>query len=440
MILSGALASDVELKRFFVEAQAAAQLDHAGIVPIHEIGQYNGQHFYTMALVEGSNLTTRLREGPMPPREAAVLVRQLAQAVEYAHSKGIIHRDLKPQNILLDREGHPKITDFGLAKQLHADDALTATGEVVGTPSYMAPEQATGRISELGPGVDVYALGALLYASLTGRPPFQAASVVETLKQVVETDPAPLRLLNSQVDRDLETICMKCLEKEPRRRYLSAQALAADLECYLEGNSINARSFNALERVARTLERSQIDEGYDAWSTILFWWSAIVLVGQLGMMGLIALGMPRWAIHGMLAVQLLGMAVPVWLFGSWHTLTASPAQRQLWSIGVGFIIACLVAGPVETNLIGMEKMYQFYYVPQVLVLSGLCFFVLGSNYWGWLYALSFSFFAWSYLSSLYPPLGPIGLCVLWSFSLALIGARLRWRMKVNAASKSSADL
>lgn len=224
----------------------------------------------------------------MSSRDAADLVRQLGLAVDYAHSQGILHRDLKPQNVLLDRDGKPKITDFGLAKQLHSDDGLTATGEVIGTQLY-GPGTGGRQEHRTWTCRRVSALGAILYALLTGRPPFQTASVIETLKQVVETDPAPLRLLNRQVDRDLETICMKCLEKEPRRRYVTARALTDDLSRYLEGNSINARSFNALERVVRSLERSQIDEGYDSWSTILFWWAGIVLVCQLGVAAVIYL-------------------------------------------------------------------------------------------------------------------------------------------------------
>ena len=438
MILSGSLASEMEIKRFFVEAQAAARLNHPGIVSIHEIGQHEGQHFFTMTLIEGASLIDRLRDGPLPPREAASLVREIAQAVEYAHSNGVLHRDLKPQNILIDRvTGQPKVTDFGLAKQLGTGDGLTATGEVLGTPSYMSPEQAVGKVSELGPQVDVYALGAILYALLAGRPPFQTASVMETLKQVVETDPAPLRLLNRQVDRDLETICMKCLEKDPQRRYATAQALADDLARYLDGNSINARSFNALERVARSLERSQIDEGYESWSTILFWWSGIVLVSQVGFFVVIAWKFPRIVIYGMLALQLIAMALPVWAFRAWHSLTANVAQRQLWSIGTGFLITCMIAGPIQQNLMGVDKMYEFHFMPIITVLSGFCLYVLGSNYWGWLYGVSFLFFLWAYVSSLYPPMSPLGFGLLWSFSLALIAARLKRSALRSLGSKSA---
>ena len=227
MILAGQLAGDDEVKRFHLEAEAAANLDHPGIVPIYEIGEHEGQHFFSMGFVEGTSLAAKVADGPLPPREAATLTMQVAEAVQFAHEKGVIHRDLKPANVLLDAQGQPKVTDFGLAKKLQADSGLTHTGQVMGTPSYMPPEQAEGK--NVGPAADVYALGAILYCLLTGRPPFQAATPMDTLMQVVGQDPVPVRQLNATVPRDLETICLKCLEKEPRRRYASARALAEDL-------------------------------------------------------------------------------------------------------------------------------------------------------------------------------------------------------------------
>ena len=271
--------------------------------------------------------------------------------------------------------------------------------------------------------VRAHALHSWLFAG--SRQQKLERSTISTLKQVVETDPAPVRLLNRQVDRDLETICMKCLEKDPRRRYATARALTEDLSRYLEGNSISVRSFNALERVVRSLERSQIDEGYDAWSTILFWWAGIVLVCQLGVAAVIYLHYPPLVVHGMLAIQITAMAVPVISLRAWHHLTASAAQRQLWAIGAGFLLSCVVLGPVMQNLMGLEKMYEFYYMPPIVVLSGLCLFILGSNYWGWLYGMSLLFFVWAYACSFNPPISPVGFGILWSSSLALIAWRLR---------------
>jgi hypothetical protein len=251
MILAGQLADEVDVKRFYTGAEAAANLDHPGIVRIYEVGQHEGQHYFSMSLVEGRSLAQRLADGPMPPLQAAALMTEVARAIEYAHSRGVIHRDLKPGNILLDQDSRPRVTDFGLAKNLESDSELTGSGQVMGTPSYMPPELARGNRSEVGTAADVYALGATLYALLTGRPPFQAATAMETLLQVVGEKPVPPRRLNAAIPRDLETICMKCLEKAPQRRYASARALAGDLERYLSGQPIQARPVGMLEAAAK---------------------------------------------------------------------------------------------------------------------------------------------------------------------------------------------
>ena len=203
MILSGQLAGDEDIQRFHTEAEAAAKLDHPGIVPIYEIGQFEGQHFFSMGFVEGQSLAGRLANGPLPPRDAAELTSKIATAVAYAHQQGVIHRDLKPANVLLDTNGQPRITDFGLARKLEGDSNLTGTGQILGTPSYMPPEQAAGQTDEVTPAADVYSLGAILYALLTGRPPFQAANIMDTLRQVLEQDPVAPRQFNAGISRDL---------------------------------------------------------------------------------------------------------------------------------------------------------------------------------------------------------------------------------------------
>jgi WD40 repeat protein/tRNA A-37 threonylcarbamoyl transferase component Bud32 len=258
MILSGNLASDEEIKRFYAEAEAAAQLDHPGIVPIYEVGELGGQHYFSMAFIEGGTLAARIREGPLPPKEAARLVKQVAEAVDYAHHLGIIHRDLKPGNILLDKQGHPKVTDFGLAKRVRGVSHLTVAGQILGTPNYMPPEQASGLGDKVGPLADVYSLGAILYCLVTGRPPFQAAHVMDTLRQVLEQEPVSPRQLNAAVSRDLDTICLKCLQKDISRRYPSALALAEDLGHYLAGEPILARPIGKAERCWRWCKRNPV--------------------------------------------------------------------------------------------------------------------------------------------------------------------------------------
>ncbi len=255
MILAGQLANDTDVKRFYSEAQAAANLDHPGIVPIFEVGQHEGQHYFSMGFVEGQSLSQRLTDGPLPPREVAALMTAVAEAVDYAHQCGVIHRDLKPGNILLDQKGNPRVTDFGLAKKLEGDSGLTGSGQIMGTPSYMPPEQAGGKRAAVGPSADVYALGATLYALITGRPPFQAATAMDTVLQVLSDEPVPPRRLNASIPRDLETICLKCLEKEPGRRYASAAALASDLRRFLAGEPIAARPVTRLERLAKWARR-----------------------------------------------------------------------------------------------------------------------------------------------------------------------------------------
>ncbi len=255
MILSGELAGQNEIARFQSEAESAANLDHPGIVPIYEIGRHNDHHYFSMAFVDGPSLSEVLREGPMESRRAAELLRKIADAVSYANDKGVIHRDLKPGNILLDSDGEPHITDFGLAKRLQADKELTTTGEVIGTPAYMPPEQARGDLSAIGPASDVYSLGSILYAMLSGRPPHAAQSIVETLRQVIEVEAVNVRSLNPSTPKDLETICAKCLAKEPHKRYESASQLADELSRFLRGEPIHARPVSRVERSWRWAKR-----------------------------------------------------------------------------------------------------------------------------------------------------------------------------------------
>jgi thiol-disulfide isomerase/thioredoxin len=247
MILAGKLASPEQVRRFRIEAEQGGSLDHPNIVPIYHVGEHEGQHYFTMKLIEGGNLSGRIARFPGDPPAAARLVTTVARAVHYAHQRGVLHRDLKPGNILLDADGQPHVTDFGLAKHLEGTDASTQSGAIVGTPSYMAPEQAACR-KHLTTATDIYALGAILYELLTGRPPFQADNAFEIVLQVLDRDPARPASLNLRVGRDLETICLKCLAKEPHKRYASAEALALDLERYLAGEPIRARPASLLER------------------------------------------------------------------------------------------------------------------------------------------------------------------------------------------------
>jgi tRNA A-37 threonylcarbamoyl transferase component Bud32 len=276
MILRGELASPDEVRRFLqVEAQAAGRLDHPHIVPIYEIGEYQGQHYFAMKFVEGGSLAQQVPRFTADRRAAARLLATVARAVHHAHERGILHRDLKPGNVLIDTRGGPHVTDFGLARPIEGGAGLTQSGAVVGTPAYMAPEQARAA-KDLTTAVDVYSLGAVLYELLTGRPPFRAATALDTLLQVLEREPPRPSALASHLDRDLETVCLKCLEKDPRRRYPSAAALADDLERWLNGEPIRARPAGPWERARKWAKRRPAA-------------AALVAVSALALLALLAL-------------------------------------------------------------------------------------------------------------------------------------------------------
>jgi TolB-like protein/predicted Ser/Thr protein kinase len=257
----GQWATKAHLKRFRLEAEAAASLDHACIVPIYEVGERDGQCYFSMKFVEGGQLDEVVKETPMSIRHAVELIAKVARTVDYAHEHGILHRDIKPGNILLDTKGEPHLTDFGLARLVESESTVTHTLEVLGTPSYMAPEQAAGNNAGLTSATDVYGLGAVLYQLLTGHPPFAGGTTYETIKLLLETEPRSPRLWNAKVDRDLSTICLKCLDKDPQRRYSSALALAEDLERWLKHEPVRARRTGVLARGKKWLQRNPTAAG-----------------------------------------------------------------------------------------------------------------------------------------------------------------------------------
>ena len=254
MIRGGASAGPEELQRFRTEAEATARLQHGNIVQIFEVGEYDSLPFFALEYCAGGALDKKLAGTPLPAQAAATLVEKLARSMHAAHAKGIIHRDLKPGNVLLAEDGTPKISDFGLAKTLDGV-GQTATGKVMGTPSYMAPEQARGQGNQLGPACDTYALGAILYECLTGRPPFKAATSHDTIMQVLHQEPVPPTQLQPRVPRDLETICLACLRKEPGKRYATALDLAEDLRRFQQGEPIQARPVGKMERTVKWVRR-----------------------------------------------------------------------------------------------------------------------------------------------------------------------------------------
>src|SRR5213082_1140569 len=256
VISLGQWARKAHVKRFRLEAEAAARLEHPGIVPIHEVGERDGSCYFSMKFIEGGQLDEVARREPMPIRQAAELIAKVARTVHYAHEHGILHRDIKPGNILLDVKGEPHLTDFGLARLVESESSVTHTLDVLGTPSYMAPEQAVGNNAAVSSATDVYGIGAVLYQLLTGHPPFAGGTTYETIKLLEDTEPRPPRSLNPKIDRDLSTICLKCLEKDPKRRYGSALTLAEDLERWLKHEPILARHTGIIGRSRKWVRRN----------------------------------------------------------------------------------------------------------------------------------------------------------------------------------------
>src|SRR5438270_9477159 len=252
----GHWATEAHLKRFRREAESAASLEHPCIVPIYEVGERGGSCYFSMKLVEGGQLDDVVRREPISIRRAVELIAKVARTVHYAHEHNILHRDIKPGNILLDTKGEPYLTDFGLARLVETESTVTRTQEVMGTPSYMAPEQAAGETTKLGRATDVYGLGAVLYQVLTGHPPFAGGTSYETIRLLLDAEPRPPRLLNPKIARDLSTICLKCLEKDPKRRYSSALALAEDLEHWLKHEPIQARRTGIFTRGRKWVRRN----------------------------------------------------------------------------------------------------------------------------------------------------------------------------------------
>ena len=320
MILRGRLASEADLQRFLAEASATARLQHPNIVPVYEAGDIEGRPFFSMQLVNGETLAERvINQGPLPQREIAKIVASIARAIGFAHEQGILHRDLKPSNILLASDGTSLITDFGLAKQTGSDASLTRSGMLVGTPAYMSPEQAGGRRNLIGPASDVYSLGCVLYFALTGRSPFVSDSPMETVMLVVEQDPVAPRTLRPKLDRDLEMIVIRCLQKPIDLRYQSGEALAQDLEAYLADERVAARSGRFNQVLARVFRETHHASVLENWGTLWIWHSMVLLIA----------GLLTWQMD-YLGVTQVGMYVAVWTLGlgAWAAVFWKLRQRM----------------------------------------------------------------------------------------------------------------
>jgi serine/threonine-protein kinase len=370
MLLRRDLATAADLARFRSEAEAAARLDHPGIVSIFEVGECGGHPFYSMRFIEGTTLAKRLASGGVPPREAATILARVAEAVDAAHRGGVLHRDLKPSNILIDAAGKPHVSDFGLAKRIEADQDVTHTGAILGTPCYMSPEQAAGSRGDVGPTSDVWSLGAILYQTLTGRPPFQAANPMDTLLAVLESDPPVPRSLDPGVNRDLEMIALKSLQKPQDLRYASAADLAADLRAFLAGEPVAARRGGLSDIVARLFRETHHATVLENWGLLWMWHSVVVLTlcvvtDVLAWQGV----MSRWPY-----VVLWGGGLAVWAPIFWalrhRTGPVTAVERQIAHIWGGSVIASVMLFWVEALL----ALPALTLSPVLALLAGIVFF------------------------------------------------------------------
>lgn len=398
MILRGRLASESDLRRFVEEAAATARLEHANIVPVYDVGDIEGRPFFSMQLVEGETLAERVARGPMPPRDAANLIAEVSHAVEFAHQQGILHRDLKPSNIMITPDEMPVVMDFGLAKRVGDEVDMTRSGMVVGTPAYMSPEQASGRRSMVGPATDVYSLGSLLYFALTGRPPFVAETPMELVMLVIEQDPTPPRALRPTIDRDLEMIVIRCLQKPIDLRYDSAGALADDLQAYLADERVSARSGRFSQVVARVFRETHHAQVLENWGLLWMWHSLALLVACL-----LTWQMDYWGI------QRRDVYAGVWTIGlgAWATVfwklrqrmgPVTFIERQVAHVWGASMIAIGMLFPIEWLL----KLPVLTLSPLLGVIAAMVFAIKAGMLSGVFYVQAIALLIASVVMALYP--------------------------------------
>ena len=426
LISSGVLAGEEERQRFRIEAEAAARLDHPGIIAIHEIGSWQGYEYFSMAFVEGSTLQQRVDDGEFDDRESARLVRDVARAVAYAHRAGIVHRDLKPENVLISSDGHPLVTDFGLAKWQREgsvfDGGLTRTGQVLGTPHFMSPEQAAGRSS--GTLSDVYSLGAILYALLTGRPPHFGNSAADVLRSVLQDEPENPRQVRKQVPHDLEKICLQAMRFESSERYETADALADDLDRFLSGDATRASTSGLIDRVAREIRRDQHQGYFENWGRTLTILGVIIFVAHVAIYVLSRGDFSVWVTYLLpRALMLVALAAQIYYARGGSMLPRTVAERPVFSIWIGYLAALAVINLVLL----MKGMDQSFLFPVAAALSGFGFVAMAGHVWGGSALFGMGFFVVSLLSAWLVEFAPLLFAAMWLLSLSALGRHYRSR-------------
>lgn len=428
MVLHGSHGGAAQMARFRAEAEAVARLQHPNIVAVYEVGESEGRPFFSMEFCAGGSLANATQT--MSPRAAAELLLQVARGVAAAHAAGIIHRDLKPGNVLLTSEGIPKVADFGLAKQMEAAGAsleagLTATGAVLGTPSYMAPEQA-GSARRVGPPADVYSLGAILYELLTGQPPFRGPTVTDTLLLLLTEDVRPPRELRPDVPRDLEAICLRCLDKDQGRRYPNAAELSGDLVRFLNGDPVTASQSGLLDRLAGALDRVQLHERFSTYGSFLLALAPVMFITDAWLTTALLYDWPSHFLPLGQFGRVLAFIVLLGYFRGWRWLPQGPAERQLWAIWGGYLLACFLFGLSTRLALGLfdaslePQLYQGF-----ACLAALAFFALAPGFWGYCAVIGFGFLALPFLMAIDLRWAPVEFGAAWAGILILLGRRLR---------------
>lgn len=441
MISSGVLASPEERRRFQTEAEAAARVQHPGIIPIYEVGSWRGHAFYCMPLIDGPTLQSWVEERSCRPHEAARIMSATARAVDHAHHAGLVHRDLKPANILVNCAGQPQLTDFGLAKWYREGTQLTHTGQLLGTPHYMSPEQAAGR-HHIGPATDIYALGATLYALLTGQPPhFDSTSTANTpadvLRRVLQDDPLPPKELCAEVPTDLQRICLKCLQRDPEDRYPTAAAFADDLDRFISGDPVEAGRSGLVHFLSRSLRRDPHHDYFENWGRALFLMGLVIFLAHASIFVLSRLDVSVWISHRLpRTLMFIALAALLYVYRGGAILPRSAAERPVWSIWAGYLASLAV---INTVLVLGETPRSVNYAI-VAALGGFGFIAMGGHIWGGCQLLGLLFLAAALPAIQFPTAAPLIVGIAWLISLATLAHRYRRRAATAIANPQGTTL
>jgi eukaryotic-like serine/threonine-protein kinase len=397
MILKDRLASETDRQRFKAEAEATARLEHPGIVPVYEVGEMDGLPYFTMQLIRGETLGSKIVNGPLPQRQVCRMLIDVCRAVQFAHDHGILHRDIKPSNILIDEQDRVRLSDFGLAKMSGHAESLTHTGVVVGTPSYMSPEQASGRV-KLGPATDIYSIGAVLYHALTGQPPFTAKSPVELALKVLEQDPVAPRVLSPRIDRDLEMITVRCLQKPPDLRYSTAAALADDLEAFMRDEPVMARSGQFAQVIARFFRETHHAPVLENWGLLWMWHSLILLIACVLTEMIQWSGThQRWPYAALWTVGLSAWAIVFWMLRR-RMGPVTFVERQIAHVWGASLIAIILLTPLEWWL----ELEPLTLSPLLAIISGMVFLIKAGILSGVFYFQATALFASTIPMAVFP--------------------------------------